>query len=129
MILPTTICLTAAAALVNVWLAIRCGKVRQTEKIPVGDGGSDMMIRRMRAQANFGEQVPLTVILVGLVEMAGKGGQWLAPAAALFIAGRIAHAIGMDGKFNAGRPIGMMTAFLFQLVLIVVGVLAVLGKI
>ncbi len=128
MILPTTLCFAAAAALVNFWLGMRCGKVRGAEKINFGDGGNELMIRRMRAQANFMEQTPLTVILVGLLEMAGKGGQWLAPAAAIFILGRIAHGIGMDGNFKAGRPIGMLTAMLLQLVLIVVAVLTVLGK-
>ena len=128
MILPTTLCLAAAATLVNIWLAIRCGKIRQSAKISVGDGGNDQLICRMRAQANFIEQTPLTVLLVGLVELAGKGGQWLAPAAAVFIIGRIAHAYGMDGNFNAGRPIGMLTSMLFQLALIVAGVLTVLGR-
>ena len=128
MILPTTLCFAAAAALVNFWLGMRCGKVRAAEKIGFGDGGNELMIRRMRAQSNFIEQTPLTVILVGLVEMSGRGGQWLAPAAAIFILGRIAHGIGMDGNFKAGRPIGMLTAMLLQLVLIVVGVLTVLGK-
>ena len=128
MILPTTLCFAAAAALVNFWLGMRCGKVRAAEKVSFGDGGNEMLIRRMRAQANFIEQTPLTVILVGLVEMSGRGGQWLAPAAAIFILGRIAHGIGMDGNFKAGRPIGMLTAMLLQLVLIVVGVLTVLGK-
>jgi uncharacterized protein len=129
MILPTTLCLAAAAALVNFWLGMRCGKVRHSEKIGIGDGGNDLLIRRMRAQANFIEQAPITLILVALVEMAEKGGQWLAPAAALFVIGRICHAFGMDGNFNAGRPIGMLTAMLFQLVLVVVAVLTVLGKI
>lgn len=129
MILPTTLCFAAAAVLVNFWLGMRCGKVRATEKVNFGDGGNEMLIRRMRAQSNFVEQTPLTAILLGLVEMAGKGGQWLAPAAAVFILGRIAHGIGMDGNFKAGRPIGMLTSMLFQLVLIVVAVLTVLGKI
>jgi uncharacterized membrane protein YecN with MAPEG domain len=128
MILPVTLCFAAAAVLVNLWLSIRCGKIRSTEKIGIGDGGNDLLIRRMRAQSNFIEQTPLTVVLVGLVELAGNGGQWLAPAAALFIIGRICHAFGMDGNFNAGRPIGMLTSMLFQLVLVVVGVLTVLGK-
>jgi uncharacterized membrane protein YecN with MAPEG domain len=127
--LPTTMCFAAAAVLVNFWLGMRCGKVRAAEKIGIGDGGNEMLIRRMRAQANFVEQTPLSVILVGLIELAGKGGQWLAPAAAVFILGRIAHGFGMDGNFKAGRPIGMLTAMLFQLLLIVVGVLTVLGKI
>ena len=128
MILPTTLCFAAAAALVNFWLGMRCGKVRAAEKINFGDGGNELMIRRMRAQSNFIEQTPLTVILVGLVELAGKGGQWLAPAVAVFIIGRICHGIGMDGNFKPGRGIGMLTSMLFQLVLIVVGVLTVLGK-
>ena len=129
MILPTTLCFAAAAVLVNFWLGMRCGQARHSEKISIGDGGNEKLIRRMRAQANFGEQAPLTVILVGLVELAGKGGQWLAPAAALFIIGRICHAFGMEGNFGAGRGIGMLTSMLLQLVLIVVGVLTVLGKI
>ena len=47
----------------------------------------------------------------------------------MFILGRIAHGIGMDGNFKAGRPIGMLTSMLLQLVLIVVAVLTVLGRI
>ena len=128
MILPTTLCLTAAAAVVNIWLAIRIGKLRGSEKVSVGDGGSEPLIRRMRAQANFIEQTPLTLLLVAGVELAGKGGQWLAPACALFIIGRIAHAYGMDDGFKPGRGIGMLTAMLFQLVLIVVAVMAATGN-
>jgi uncharacterized protein len=80
----------------------------------------------MRAQGNFIEQAPLTLVLVAAVELAGKGGVWLAPAAAVFIIGRIAHAYGMEGNFNAGRAIGMLTSMLFQLVLVVVAVMAAL---
>jgi uncharacterized membrane protein YecN with MAPEG domain len=128
MLLTTTLCFAAAAVLVNFWLGMRIGKLRHSEKVSVGDGGKDSLIRRMRAQANFIEQTPLTVILVALVEMAGKGGNWLATACALFIIGRIAHAFGMDDTFKPGRAIGMLTAMLFQLVLIVVAVMAATGK-
>jgi uncharacterized membrane protein YecN with MAPEG domain len=131
MILQTTLCLAAAAAIINVWLAMRIGQLRQTLKITVGDGGREPIIRRMRAQANFGENVPITLILFGLIEAAGKGGLWLAPLGAVFMIGRIAHAFGMesDTGFRAGRPIGVLTSWLTQLVLVVVGVLVVLGKI
>ena len=130
MILPITLCLAAAAALINIWLAMRTGKLRGSEKVSVGDGGKDNLVRRMRAQANFIEQVPLTLILVAAVELAGKGGQWLAPAGAVFLIGRICHAFGMesDDGFKPGRPIGMLTSMLFQLALVVVAVLTVLGK-
>ena len=54
---------------------------------------------------------------------------WLAPLGAIFIVGRIAHAFGMEeGGFGKGRPIGMLTAMITQLVLVIVAVLTALGK-
>ncbi len=128
MILQTTLCLTAAALVINFWLSMRCGKVRSAEKISVGDGGNDLLARRMRAQLNFIEQTPITLIGIGLIEMAGKGGQWLAPLGALFLLGRVCHGIGMDGAFKAGRGIGMLTGMVLQLTLVVVAVGTALGK-
>ncbi len=127
MLLPTTLSMAAAAAIINIWLSMRIGKLRQAEKVSVGDGGNLMLIRRMRAQANFIENTPLTLALVAAIELSGKGGAWLAPVAGLFILGRIAHGVGMDGNFNAGRGIGALTAMLGQLGLAVVAVLIVLG--
>jgi uncharacterized membrane protein YecN with MAPEG domain len=129
MLLPTTLCLTAAAILINFWLGMRASKLRHSLGVSIGDGGHEAIVRRMRAQANFLENVPLTLILIAAVELAGKGGVWLAPAGAVFMLGRIAHGIGMDGGFKAGRPIGMLTGMILQLGLIVVAVLASVGKI
>ncbi len=130
MLLPTTLCLTAAAALVNIWLAMRCGKTRAAEKINFGDGGNEALIRRMRAQSNFIEQVPVTLVLIAAVEMAGKGGVWLAPLGGVFILGRLFHALGMDATGPKwGRPVGMLTSMVPQLGLAIVAVLAALGKI
>ena len=128
MLLTTTLCLTAAALVINFWLGMRCGKVRTAEKISVGDGGNHLLMCRMRAQMNFIEQTPLTLLAIGLVEVAGRGGSWLAPAGAVFMLGRVAHAIGMDGNFKAGRPIGMLTGMVLQLVLVVFAVGIALGK-
>lgn len=127
-LLPTTLCLGAAALLVNFWLGLRCGAIRSAEKISVGDGGNELLMRRMRAQANFIEHTPLILLMVGLVEAAGKGGMWLAPLGALFMLGRVAHGIGMDGKFGPGRAIGMVTGMVLQLALVVVAVGTALGK-
>ena len=129
MLLPTTLCLTAAALLINFWLGMRCGRIRSKEKISVGDGGHDLLGRRMRAQLNFAEQVPLSLMGVGLLELAGKGGAWLAPLGAVFLIGRIAHAFGMDGNFNLGRPIGMVTGMALQLTIVVFAVLITLGHV
>ena len=126
MLLPTTLCLTAAALLINFWLGMRCGQIRSKDKIGIGTGGNDLLERRMRAQLNFIEQTPLTLLGVGLIEAAGKGGMWLAPLGAIFLLGRVAHGFGMDGNFKPGRAIGMVTGFALQLTVVVVAVYTVL---
>ena len=127
MILPTTLAMAAAAALINIWLAMRCGRVRGKESISIGTGGSELMERRMRAQLNFVENTPWVLALVALLELAGKGGQWLAIVAAVYMLGRIAHALGMDPDgFAKGRMIGTLTTMLTQLGLAVVAALVLL---
>jgi uncharacterized protein len=127
-LLPTTLSLGAAALLINFWLGLRCGQIRSKEKIGIGDGGNDLLIRRMRAQANFIEQVPLTLLLLGALELAGKCPIWLTALGGLFLLGRIAHAFGMDDTFKPGRGIGMLTGMVLQLALVVLAVGAALGK-
>jgi uncharacterized membrane protein YecN with MAPEG domain len=108
------------AALINIWLGIRIGEIRRTEKISIGDGGNERLIARMRAQANFIENVPLVLILVVLIEMAVGGTidgvahspTWLWVVATLFMLGRIGHALGMDGSFKQGRMVGTILSML-----------------
>ena len=127
-LLPTTLAMAAAAALVNFWLAMRCGRVRSAQKISIGDGGNDLLSRRMRAQLNFAENTPWVLALVGLLELAGKGPAWLPWVAAIYILGRVAHGLGMDGtSFEVGRGIGTATTMLSQLGLAIVAVLVLTG--
>jgi uncharacterized membrane protein YecN with MAPEG domain len=98
----------AVAALLVIWLGARCGKVRAAEKIGMGDGGNDMLLRRMRAQANFTEYTPFALALIVVLELAGQGGMALALSAAAFMLGRIFHAVGMDNDASKGRMIGML---------------------
>lgn len=128
MILPTTLSMAAAAALINVWLMLRCGQVRMKEKINIGTGGSDMMERRMRAQLNFVENTPWVLALIAGIELAGKGGQWLAIVGGVYMLARVAHGFGMDGgSLEKGRGIGVMITMLTQIGLAIAAVLIVLG--
>jgi len=127
-VLPSTLCLVAAAVIINLWLGMRIGQVRHAKKIWIGDGQDSLLYARMRAQANFGENAPIFLILVAVVELAGKGATWLPVVGALFMLGRVAHAFGMDGKFKAGRPIGMATAYVGSVGLSVVAVMIALGR-
>jgi len=127
MLLPTTLSLAAAAAIINLWLSIRCGTVRAKEHILYGDGGDELLVRRMRAHANFVENTPIMLILAGVIELAGKGGQWLPIIGGIYMLGRISHGIGMDGKVPA-RSIGATITMLTLLGLAIVAILVVLGK-
>jgi uncharacterized membrane protein YecN with MAPEG domain len=77
MILPTTLALAAAAAFINFWLMVRIGQIRHATGILTGDGGNDLLTRRMRAQINFIENTPIALILIAVIEMTGKGSWWL----------------------------------------------------
>jgi hypothetical protein len=62
----------------------------------VGDGGNEVLLRRMRAHANFAENMPIFLILLGFVELAVGRSLWLWGAGIVFVLARIAHAFGMD---------------------------------
>ena len=128
MILPVTLCTAAAAAILALWLMIRVGQVRTSQKVSIGDGGNEAVIRRMRAHANFVETMPFALALIAVIEIAGKGAIWLPYVAGLFIIGRIAHAFGMDdGTFGKGRLIGTLVTMLTFLGLAVVAALISVG--
>ena len=107
----------AAAALVNFWLAMRCGQVRRAEKISHGDGGSPLLSRRMRAQLNFAENTPIIMLLVLALELAGANSDALWAISAIYIVGRICHALGMDPDSSKLRMIGVLATFLITLAL------------
>ncbi len=101
--LSISLAFAAGAAIINIWLALRCGKVRTDEKILHGDGGSALLGRRMRAHSNFIEFTPIVLILFVLVEMHFGSSIWLWGVAAAYLVGRLAHGIGMDAD-TAGAP-------------------------
>lgn len=118
MVLPITTTMAGAAALLNIWLAVRCSQVRVRGKINQGDGGNPLLLARMRSHANYVEYAPFFLILLGLVEYARGPQQWLWIASACFFAGRIAHPLGMERPApNPLRAGGIMATFAVLLVL------------
>lgn len=114
MILPITLTIAGAAALLNIWLGVRAGRVRVAEKISIGDGGSELLSRRMRAHANFTEYTPFVLILIAAIELAVGTSLWLWLVGAVYIVARIAHAFGMDGAMRL-RMIGVIVTILILL--------------
>lgn len=114
MILPITLTAAGAAALINLWLAIRVGQKRIAGKVSIGDGGHPPLIARMRAHANFTEYTPYFLILVALIEMATGTSTWLWAVVGMFLLARIAHGIGMDRVEGQSklRGIGILVTML-----------------
>jgi uncharacterized protein len=127
MLLPISLTIAAAAALLNIWLSIRIGAIRTKEKISIGDGGHEPLIRRMRAQANFLENTPFVLILFAVIELATGFQTWLWIVGAAYIVGRIAHALGMDGVAGA-RILGTLTTMLTLAILAIYAIYLVYAR-
>lgn len=128
MLLPVTVAAAAVAALINLWLAIRVGQMRGQTKTIHGDDGGGPLTRRMRAQLNYVENTPFVLLLVLVIELAGKGGQWLAIVAAVYFIGRVLHAFGMDGEGpTKPRMIGVVITMLTLLGLATCAILILFG--
>ncbi|MBB3860575.1 hypothetical protein GGQ88_001841 [Novosphingobium hassiacum] len=112
-ILPITLCAVAAAAAINIWLSMRIGMVRSAKKISIGDGGDADLVCRMRAQANFIENTPIVLVMIAVIELARTGNPFLTGVTALYMLGRVAHGIGMDGgKLGSLRAVGTLITML-----------------
>ena len=128
-VLPVTLCAAAAAAIINIWLSMRVGRMRMAHKISIGDDAGGPLTARMRAQLNFVENTAFVLVLIAAIELAGAGGQWLAIVSGLYLLGRVAHGLGMDGGvLGKGRMVGTLITMLTQLGLAVVAVMAATGR-
>jgi uncharacterized membrane protein YecN with MAPEG domain len=110
--------------MLNFWLGWRIAALREEYKVRVGDGGHELLLRRMRAQSNFIEQAPFVLILIGALELSGSNRWALSGIAVVFVAARIAHALGMDGsERQRWRMYGMMGTMITNLALVILAVL------
>jgi len=130
---PVTLASTVASTLLNLWLGGRIAALRKQFRVSIGDGGQEPLLRRMRAQANFIENAPFVLILLGGLELSGANRAGLAAIAVIFIVARILHPIGMDGSEKQRfRMFGMMGSSLATLALILWAIssviLEVLGR-
>ena len=75
------------------WLAFQTGRVRQREKVSMGDGGNPRMIRIMRGHANALEFIPITLLTMAFSALLGAPAIALHVFGVLLTAGRVLHAL------------------------------------
>lgn len=90
--MSVTLIYAAIMTLVLVGLSASVSLGRQQVRVALGDGGSDLLNRRIRVQGNFVEYVPLSIILLGILEMHSASVYGLILLALMMVVGRIAHA-------------------------------------
>ncbi len=73
---------------------------------------------RLRRHGNFVENVALILLLILIAELLGTPGVWLHAAGALWVTGRILHAVGIrhDNAKTIPRILGGVTTTLSSLI-------------
>jgi uncharacterized protein len=111
---PTILPIYAALlAIMFVVLSIRTIRQRRQLKINLGDAGNKDMQRAMRVHANFAEYVPLSLLMVYLVEQSGVYAWFVHALCFGLLVGRLSHAYGVSQQREnfAFRVTGMSLTF------------------
>jgi hypothetical protein len=123
--IPITAVISALLALMLVAISVRVTVLRTRKKIDFFDGGDPELGRAIRVQGNFIEYVPLTLVLMGLLEGMGVAAWFVYVFGAVLLVGRIAHAWGLYANVFAGRVVGTTANW----ILLALGALLVLGRV
>ena len=119
----------AVFAIFFVVLSIRTIRQRRKLKIGLGDSGNNDMQRAMRVHANFAEYVPLSLLMIYLVEQSGVYAWFLHALCLSLLAGRLSHAYGVSqAKENYRFRVMGMTLTLTTLIACAVHLLWVAVK-
>lgn len=85
----------ALNAILNVLLAERVTRMRRVHNTSIGEGNAEPLLVAIRAHANNAEYVPLSIVMMLLVELCGGSPTYLHIYGGLLFVARIAHAVGL----------------------------------
>jgi uncharacterized membrane protein YecN with MAPEG domain len=103
-----TACYLAVLALLYVALSLQVIRLRRTNRAAFGDSGSVALRSAIRAHAHFAEYVPITALMVAMLEMAGASALRVHFLMGALVVGRLLHPLGMYAapdtlQFRIGR--------------------------
>jgi uncharacterized membrane protein YecN with MAPEG domain len=104
-------------ALLYAMLSIRVVRLRGKHQVSLGDGGNAALTSAIRSHAHFAEYVPLIMLMVALLEMAGMPPMRLHLLLGALLLARIIHPLGMSAapatwRFRLFRIGGVGITFL-----------------
>ena len=95
------------SGLLMAWLALKTIKVRRAAKVKLGDNGNFELQSAIRAHGNFAEYMPITIILLFLLEYNGAPAFTIHLIGIAFLDGRWIHAQGLMKDDLNKRVLGM----------------------
>ena len=122
--------MAGSTRLILFWLAFQTGRVRQREKVFMGDGGNPRMIRIMRGHANALEFIPITLLTMAFSALLGAPAIALHVFGILLTVGRVLHALHFTAadapgwQRSGGTGLSMLAMLGSGLWALVAGVLA-----
>lgn len=107
--LPVTILFAGILGLLFFSLSLRTIYGRVKNKVNLGTGDSDDMLRRVRTHANFAEYIPFLLIIMGLLEYHSVSSTFLYVYGTVVVLGRCLHVYGLYSPQTPGwaRVYGM----------------------
>jgi uncharacterized membrane protein YecN with MAPEG domain len=111
------------SALLIVRLSISVIKLRRINRIRVGDGGNEQLQLAIRTHANALEYIPITLLLLLMLELNGAPKILIHIFGATLIIGRIIHAIGVPAKNLQKRILGMQITIYLLIGLAILNIL------
>ena len=110
-------------AILIIWLAVQVIKQRRLNQVAYADGEVEALQIARSAQSNATEYIPITLILMALLESNSAYPTWIHLTGIIFVIGRIIHARGILKEDLKRRVRGMQVTFLVILSLVVLNMI------
>ena len=123
---PITATYASLLAILYIVFSYRVAQRRMRFQVGLGAGQSPELERAIRIHGNFGEYVPLALLLMAFFEASGGPAWAVHGAGVVLLRARVAHAVGLTGSSgrSAGRFSGVIATWLLILALAVANLVA-----
>lgn len=101
----------ALLALYYIYLSINVVKIRKAEGISLGNGSHPALERATRAHGNFIEYVPISLILLFLLEYQGLASHYVHALGGLLFISRALHGSAISTNNLKARALSMVMTF------------------
>jgi uncharacterized membrane protein YecN with MAPEG domain len=87
---------------------------RRGHGVSLGDGGDEVLLRRIRGHGNFAEYVPLILVMMGMLELGGQKPMLLHGLGITLVVARLLHGVSLSftEKWKFGRFYGTLLTFI-----------------